>query len=94
MITVDPDAKGIIRNPEYYVMKHFAHDVVPGARRVGLSGAWSGKAVAFRNPDNSLVIVINNPFKDSRDLHLAYEGQTLRFELESDSFNSIIIPQS
>jgi glucosylceramidase len=60
---------------------------------VGLSGAWSGKSVAFRNPDNSLVIVINNPFKDPRDLYLAYEGQTLKFELEADSFNSIVISE-
>ncbi|WP_340018773.1 glycoside hydrolase family 30 protein [Paenibacillus sp. FSL H3-0457] len=92
MITVDPDNKEVTRNPEYYVMKHFAHHIVPGARRVGLSGAWSGKSVAFRNPDNSLVIVINNPFQDRRDLYLTLEeGQTLHMKLEADSFNSMVI---
>lgn len=92
MITVDPDNKEVTRNPEYYVMKHFAHHIVPGARRVGLSGAWSGKSVAFRNPDNSLVIVINNPFQDRRDLYLTFEeGHTLHMKLEADSFNSMVI---
>lgn len=91
MITVDPADALVTLNPEYYVMKHFAYAVAPGARREGLAGAWSGKAVAFRNPDESLVIVINNPYQERRSLNLAYGQQTLGFELEPESFNTIII---
>lgn len=94
MVTVDPANQRLIRNPEYYVMKHYAHHIVPGARRVGLSGPWSGKATAFRNPDGSLVVVINNPFSDNRELLLAHAGQTFRIELEAESFNSIVLTNS
>lgn len=91
MATVEPEDGRLTRNPEYYVMKHYARYVVPGAKRIGLRGPWTGKSVAFRNPDGSLVVVVNNPFRDDRELLLAHEGRTLRFTLKADSFNTIVI---
>ncbi|MDO7907984.1 glycoside hydrolase family 30 protein [Paenibacillus sp. JX-17] len=91
MITVEPEHKNTVYNPEFYVMKHFARYVVPGARRIGLQGPWNGKSSAFCNPDGSIVIVVNNPFKDMRHLNLSYQNQTLQFELKEESFNTIVI---
>ncbi|MFD1957308.1 glycoside hydrolase family 30 beta sandwich domain-containing protein [Paenibacillus thailandensis] len=90
MVTVDPQSGRVTRNPEYYVMKHFAHFVVPGAQRIGLRGPWSGKAVAFRNTDGSTAVVVNNPFKNERTVDLSFERNTYRFELEPESFNTIV----
>lgn len=91
MITVDPQTKQYTFNPEYYVMKHFAYFIAPGSRRIGLQGAWTGKSVAFCNPDGEIVVVINNPFKEARRLNLNAGDQTLSFELEAESFNTIVI---
>ncbi|NWL87116.1 glycosyl hydrolase [Paenibacillus sp. 79R4] len=91
MITVDPQTKQYTFNPEYYVMKHFAYFIAPGSRRIGLQGAWTGKSVAFCNPDGEIVVVINNPFKEARRLNLNAGDQTLSFELEAGSFNTIVI---
>ncbi len=41
--------------PTYYVFRHFSQYVQPGANVVGTSG---GDAVAFKNPDGSLVAVM------------------------------------
>jgi len=91
MATAEPDSGQLTLNPEYYVMKHYARYVVPGAYRIGLAGPWTGKATAFRNPDGSIAVIVNNPFTDSRELNLEHDGQTLRFELTAGSFNTIVI---
>ncbi|WP_125666074.1 glycoside hydrolase family 30 protein [Paenibacillus baekrokdamisoli] len=90
MITVDPTAKQAIRNPEYYVMQHFAHFVTPGSKRIGLKGPWAGSALAFENPDGERVIVLTNPFADKRILRLLDGTGVRTFELEPESFHTIV----
>ncbi|NEW09183.1 glycoside hydrolase family 30 protein [Paenibacillus sp. SYP-B3998] len=91
MITINPAVKKSILNPEYYVMKHFAHFVPPGSKRVGLKGSWFGNAVAFETPTGEQVVVVANPFSDNRVLNLSNGTVTLQCELEPNSFNTIII---
>ncbi|MGG1314294.1 glycoside hydrolase family 30 protein [Cohnella laeviribosi] len=91
MITVDPMAKKAILNPEFYVMKHFSHFVSLGSRRIGLIGPWTGNAVAFEKPDGTKVVVIANPFSDARTLRLSDGTVTHSFELEPESFNTIVL---
>ena len=77
----------IIRNPEYYCVKHFAHFVKPGARMLKTAGAHSSCTAAFQNPDGSRVLVIANPYKNEKALSI--EGKT--FVLSPASFNTIIL---
>lgn len=91
MLTVDPAAKQATRNPEYYVMKHFAHFTAPGDSRIGLKGPWSGNAIAFEKLDGTRVIVLANPFKDTRELRLSAGSEIYRFQLEPESFHTIVI---
>jgi glucosylceramidase len=90
MITVDPETRESIYNPEYYVMKHFSHFVDSHAVRIETTGAWTGNTVAFQNPDGSRVVVLANPFKNQRDLFLSNNNTTYRVTLEPDSFNTFI----
>lgn len=89
MITVDPATKQATNNPEFYVMKHFANAVRPGAKRIGLRGPWAGHAVAFRNPDGETVVVLANPFKETRELKLSDGKDVYSFQLEPESFHTI-----
>jgi len=70
MITVDPETGGITYNPEFYVIKHFARFIQPGARRILLSGPWKSNTVAFENPDATTALVIKNPGIESAGMQL------------------------
>ncbi|CAM4350152.1 glycoside hydrolase family 30 beta sandwich domain-containing protein [Paenibacillus alkaliterrae] len=92
MLTVDPAAKQVTHNPEFYVMKHFAHFTAPGDLRIGLKGPWAGNAVAFEKPDGTRVLVLANPFADKRELRLSIGTLNYEFKLEPESFHTIVIP--
>jgi glucosylceramidase len=95
MITIDPDTRKITCNPEYFVMKHFAHFIKPGAIRLGTEGRLSGNAVAFRNPDASIVAVINNPFAGEQRVTLAIGGVRVGALLEAQSIATLRVkPQT
>lgn len=80
-------AEGIAHyNHEYYIMKHFSRFVVPGAKRVGLKGHLAGNAVAFRNPDNELVLIVQNPFPYSKTFD--FNGD--KITLQPDTINTIV----
>lgn len=89
MMTSQVEKQKVELNPEYFVMKHFSHFVKPGARRVEMEGPWTGSAVAFRNPDNTNVIVVQNPFKEAREAVINIGGKNYTFSLEKESFHTI-----
>jgi glucosylceramidase len=51
------DSGTITQTPAYYVFRHFSQFVDPGAKVVATSG---GDAVAFKNPDGTIVAVMYN----------------------------------
>ncbi|OPZ81195.1 MAG: Glucuronoxylanase XynC precursor [bacterium ADurb.Bin429] len=91
MITVDPAAKTVTLNPEFYVMKHFSSIIAPGATRLGLKGPWTGNAVAFANPDGGTAMVVGNPFADDRALTFDGAGTRFTVTLPGYSFNTFVI---
>ena len=91
MITIDPETKEVIYNPEFYVMKHFSHVIAPGAVHLGLQGHWTGNAVAFENPDSELILIIENPFKEPRTLSFKDGGITFSIQLDACSINTLVV---
>ena len=85
MITVSAD-KTVSFEHEYYVMKHFSRFVVPGAKRLILSGHLCSNAVAFKNPDGTIVLTVQNPF--ARPLTFTFCGETIT--LPPDSFHTLV----
>ncbi|MET1031566.1 glycoside hydrolase family 30 protein [Domibacillus tundrae] len=75
MMTADVEKQTVHCNPEYYVMNHFSRFVKPGARRIETVGPWTGTAVAFQNQDGTNVIVLQNPFKDTREANVTINGE-------------------
>ncbi len=74
-------------NPEYYLMKHFAHFVKRGAKYVEIKGEFASNCTAFKNPDGSYVIVVYNPYKDTKIVTFGDKS----YELEADSINTIVL---
>ncbi|MCK0471813.1 glycoside hydrolase family 30 beta sandwich domain-containing protein [Halalkalibacter sp. APA_J-10(15)] len=91
MLTIEKEQQQLTQNPEYYVMKHFSHFVRPDARRIETTGSWTGNSLVFENKDGSLVVVIQNPFKEEREVVIEHNGQQYSFSLEAESFNSIVL---
>jgi glucosylceramidase len=58
LLVVDRSAKKLVVTPAYHVFRHFSRYVAPGATRIGLTG--STDAVAFKNPDGSIVTQVYN----------------------------------
>jgi glucosylceramidase len=91
MITIDPEAKKAIYNPEFFLMKHFSHFIQPGAVRLGTSGHWSGSSLAFENPDGEIVVVVSNAMDRERNFSFKNKGEEFTVTLKPNSFNTLVI---
>lgn len=91
MVTISPEEKIAVFNPDYYVMKHFSSNIQRGAVRLGIKGTFAGDSLAFRNPDGTLVLQMYNPFDREFTVEFEREGDICRFALEPKSVNSIIL---
>lgn len=90
MITIHPENQTYLLNPDFYVMKHFSAFIKKGAVRLGLKGPYAGDALAFRNPDGTIMLEIFNPFKEKREFIYNYgENEVYAFVLEPQSINTI-----
>ncbi len=58
LLVVDRAERRLIVTPAYYAFRHFSQYITPGATRIGISG--SEDAVAFSNPDGSVVVNLYN----------------------------------
>lgn len=90
LITIDPLTRRAIYNPEFYVLKHLARFVAPGARRLQTRGHWTGSSLAFANPDGSVVVVMSNALSRERAATLQIADQAYTVNLAADSFNTFV----
>jgi len=80
------DSGTITATPAYYVFRHFSQFVVPGAKRVDATG---GDAVAFKNPDGSLVAVMFNSGSANNNYVVSIGGKKLQFAMPSAAWATI-----
>ncbi len=80
------DSGKLFATPAYYVFRHFSRFVEPGAKVLGTSG---GDAVAFRNPDRSLVVVLYNSGA-RKTMTIAIGGKKLQFLAPGSGFATLV----
>jgi glucosylceramidase len=90
LLTVDRTSGRVSRNPEFYAMKHFSANVLPGARRVKVSG-WPLKVSAFVNPGGDEVIEFANDSDAASPMTLAVGGRAYRMAVPGRSMNTVTI---
>lgn len=90
LITVTAD-NNIRYNPEYYLMRHFSKYIKQGAIMKGLKGDYAGNALAFENPDGSIIIELLNPFNEIKEITFSFEDVNYSFSVKSHSFNTLIV---
>lgn len=73
-------------NPEFYLLKHFAHFVKKGATMLSTKGEMSSNTTVFKNPDSSIAAFILNPFEFEKTVTL----NNVNLVLKPRSFNTVV----
>lgn len=89
LVTVEPEQHSFRYTIEYYLLKHVSHFVQSGARLLRLPVGTD--ALAFLNPDGSIVLVAANSLEKPLDLQVRLRGREQTLSLSPRSFNTLII---
>jgi glucosylceramidase len=90
LVTVNPETNTFQFNHEYYLLKHVSHFVQPGAKRLKTLGSFQN-LLAFVNPDNSVVCVVQNETSAPKTITIDFNGKTIKPELPASSFNTFVM---
>lgn len=76
-------------NFEYYVLKHFSNLIKPGAKLLKID--QDEDTLAFRNPDNSIIVVSSNSSFSEKEMTYTYNGEMVKAKLPMMTMNSFVI---
>jgi glucosylceramidase len=85
LLNVNTSSKTLILTPAYYVFRHVSQYVDPGAKVVGTSG---GDALAFKNPDGTIVAVIYNSGA-AKNAIVQIAGKKLQFAMPANGWATV-----
>ena len=80
------DGGTVTLTPAYYVFRHISQYAQPGATVVGTTG---GDAVAFKNPDGSLVAVMFNSGAANANYVLSIGGKKFQFAMPANGWATV-----
>lgn len=91
LVVVDPETATFEYTHEYHVLKHVSHFVEPGARLVQAK-SFTGfeNQLAFRNPDGSVAIVIQNDLSEDQPVTLLLGDKVFTPVLPADSLSTFV----
>ncbi len=89
LLTVNTTTKTLNVTPAYYVFRHVSQYVDPGAKVVGTSG---GDALAFKNPDGTIVTVLYNSGTSAKTTILSVAGKKVQFSIPADGWATVNAP--
>lgn len=88
LISINKETKEVKYLPEYYLMKHLSHYVLPGAYRLKTSGG--NYHLAFQNSDGTTVLMVLNTDTSDKKLAITIADKTVELALKAKSFNTLI----
>jgi glucosylceramidase len=92
MISISRHEQKVQYNPEFYVMKHLSAFVKHDAVMIGTNE--SPDALAFRNPDGSIIVAAGNFSGGAENVHLTLNGKSYGVALPDSSVMTATIPGS
>lgn len=90
LVTVSPDGSSFSYTPEYYIMKHVSHYVMPGAKRIVTGGEYTD-VLAFVNPDGGVAVIAGNAEAEDKTVSFNVGGRTYSPTLKANSVNTFLI---
>jgi glucosylceramidase len=101
LLVVDRTAKTLTETPAYYVFRQFSQFILQGATRIGVTG--TNDAVAFQNPDGSIVTEVYNDGAEVYDaggaantantVTVAVAGTVYQFGVPAHGWATLIVPR-
>jgi glucosylceramidase len=88
LLTVNTSTMKLNITPAYYVFRHVSQFVAAGAKAVATSGNGSADAVAFKNPDGSIVTVMYNSGATKTSI-VAVGGKKLQFAFPGSGWATV-----
>lgn len=91
-IMLDKEHTGYIKNLTYYYIGHFSKFLKSGAKRIGFS-KFSDKieVTAFKNVDQSIVVVLLNRNDKNQEFYLHLNGQIFHDNLDGHAILTFVI---
>ncbi|WP_446742588.1 glycoside hydrolase family 30 protein [Silvibacterium acidisoli] len=90
LVSVNRDAKTFRYNHDYYLLKHLTHFVDKGAKTLETNGTCDD-ALAFANPDGSMVLLLRNEQAHEQLVQVAVAGKSAVVKLPADSVATLQI---
>jgi len=86
LLVVDRDSNELTETPAYYVFRHLSYFVDPEAYVLSTSG---GDALAFKNPDNSVVAVVYS--ETAQLVTVSLGGKTVQAQVPAQGFATFYV---
>jgi glucosylceramidase len=86
LLAINTSSKMLVLTPTYHVFRHLSQFVDPGAKVVATTG---GDAVAFKNPNGSIVAVMYNSGA-AATYTVSVGGKLLQFNMPSNGWATVI----
>ncbi|MFC5032886.1 glucan endo-1,6-beta-glucosidase [Streptomyces sp. So13.3] len=77
--TIAIDGTNVTYNAEYYLTGHLSKFVQPGAVHIGSNNAGDLHNVAFKNPDGTIALVVNNIGGGTQSFGISAGGQSANY---------------
>ena len=87
LLVVDRARMQLIVTPAYYVFRHFSQYIVPNATRIQVTG--SDDALAFENPDGSIVTEVYNAGTSPKTTTLGVGSSLYRFDVPAHGWATL-----
>jgi glucosylceramidase len=87
LVVVDRSKKTLIVTAAYYAFRHYSQYIAPGATRIAVSG--SNDALAFKNPDGSIVTEVYNGGGSPKTTSVAVGATHYQFEVPSHGWATL-----
>ncbi len=91
-IMLNKSKNAYIKNLSFYYINHFSKFIKPGSKRIGFS-KFSDKfeLTAFKNPDNSVIIVLLNKNDFNVEYNLKINEQIFHDNLDSHAIVTFVV---
>ena len=91
-IMINKDSSDYIKNLTYYYIGHFSKFIMPGSKRIAFSKYTSDiEVTAFKNPDNSIAIVLMNKNNFNKEYTICLNDVTFHDNLDSHAIVSYVV---
>ncbi len=75
----------------YYYIQHFSRYIFPQAKLINIENNSDIEAVAFKNTDDSIAIVLLNTYENDSEFNLNFKDKTFAIHIKKNSIITVIL---